>query len=213
MRVRVLAGAAASLSVLLWTAGCSADAPSDPFATVYSTGVGPWQAKPGWQLGYLFGDARNRSHQTVTIQSASLRGPGVGTVVRVTVMIAPLSDGNTSTAGGNYPTDPAVGLGVGPGAGGCEKQLLYEPKGFRVKPGGQFRLWAVITAVIPGRWKIPQQVITYSEDGGTYRQVFPISYWGTVSTTAKMNGVADPSIAPCVKPEHAHFLRYYHSGT
>ncbi len=203
-RARVLAGAVA-LAAVLSAAGCSS-APPDPFQTVYSTGVGPWQAKPSWQLGYLFGDGKNLSHQTLTIQSASLRGPGVGTVVKVTVMIAPLTGGNDSTPGGNYPTDPPAGVGNG----GCQKQALYLPKGYRVKPGAQFRVWAVITAVKPGRWKIPQQVITYTEDGGTYSHVFPIYYWGTVSTTAKMNGVADPSFVPCVKPEHAHYLRYYH---
>jgi hypothetical protein len=198
------------MAVAWSAAGCSA-APPDPFAPVYGTGVGPWVAQPGWQLGYLFGDGNNLSHQTLTIQSASLRGPGVGTVVKVTVMIAPLTNGNDSTAGGNYPTDPAVGLAVGPGPGGCQKQLVYAPRGFHVKPGGQFRLWAVVTAVRPGRWRIPQQVITYTENGGTYQHVFPIYYWGTVTTTAAMNGVADPSIAPCVNPEHAHYLRYYHS--
>jgi hypothetical protein len=206
LKVRVLAGAAAAIAVVLSAAGCSG-APPDPFEFVYGTGVGPWVAQPGWQLGYLFGDANNLSHQTLTIQSASLRGPGVGTVVKVSVMIAPLTGGRDSNAGGGYPTTPPVGLGVG----GCHTQLLVTPRGYRVKPGGQFRLWAVVTAVRPGRWKIPQQVITYTENGGTYQHVFPIYYWGTVTATATMNGVADPSVAPCVNPEHAHYLRYYHA--
>jgi hypothetical protein len=203
-RGRVLAGLAVAVAVAMAAAGCSSD-PPDPFAHVYSTGIGPWPARPGWQLGYLFGDSDNISAQALTIQSVSLAGPGVGTVVKVTVMIAPLAAGTTATVSSAYTTDLPVQIG----AGGCHKQKLEPPKGYKVNPGGQFRIWAIVTALMPGRWNIPQQVVTYTQDGGTYQHVFPIRYWGNVTHTARMLAAADPDSVPCVKPEGARYLHYY----
>ena len=204
VRRRFAVAALASLIVL--AGGCGSD-PPDPFAYVYGTGVGPWPARTGWQLGYLVGDAANTSHSTLTIDSAILRGPGIGTVVSVQVKIAPLVKGTTATPGGNYVADPPVSDF---GTGGCHKQALYPVQGYRVKPGGQFRLWIIITALRPGRWNLPRQVITYTQDGDTYQHSFPIRYWGSVIATAPVHAVADPDVAPCVKPEGAHYLNYYH---
>ncbi len=204
MRKRVAVAALASLIVL--AGGCGAD-PPDPFAYVYGTGSAPGHARTGWQLGYLVGDANNSSHSTLTIDSASLRGPGIGTVVSVQVKIAPLIAGTTATPGGNYVTDPPVSDF---GTGGCHKQALYPVKGYRVKPGGQFRLWIIITALRPGRWNLPRQVITYTQDGGTYQHSFPIRYWGTVTANAKVTPAVSGDQPPCVKPEGAHYLNYYH---
>jgi hypothetical protein len=69
-------------------AGCSLTSPPDPFARAYGTGVGPWITRPGWQQDFLFGDATNKSHSTLTIDSVSLAGRGIGSVVTVSVMIA-----------------------------------------------------------------------------------------------------------------------------
>jgi hypothetical protein len=82
--------------------------------------------------------------------------------------------------------------------------------GYRMKPGGQFRLWVIIEALKPGRWSIPQQVITYTDNGATYQHAFPIRYWGTVSSTAAVHSTADPIEARCVKPEGSRYLHYYH---
>jgi hypothetical protein len=143
--VRRLLGAAALASLAL-ASGCGSAAP-DPFAYVYGTGVGPWVTPPGWEDGYLFGDANNTGHSTVTIDSISLAGPGVGTVVALAeVKIAPLVSGTRATPGGNYIVNPPAGV-----FGLCHEQALYPVRGYVVKPGGQFRIWTVIRALKPGR--------------------------------------------------------------
>jgi hypothetical protein len=109
MRPRFLAAALALLVGSL-LAGCSLSSPPDPFAHVYGTGVGPWITRAGWQQGFLFGDATNNSHSTLTIDSVSLAGRGVGSVVTVSVMIAPLVTGIHADPGANYQTDPPVNL-------------------------------------------------------------------------------------------------------
>jgi hypothetical protein len=203
MRLRALLAAGVLLAAL--PAGCSS-APS-PFVYVYGTGVGPWITRPGWQQGYLFGDAINKSSSTLTIDSVSLAGRGVGRVVTVTAMIAPLVAGNRADAGGNYQTNPPVSL-----QNDCHKQALFRPRGYIMKPGSQFRLWIIVTARRPGRWKIPRQVVSYTENGSTYWHAFPISYWGSVKPSARVSGLITPDDdqAQCVKPEGAQYLHYYH---
>jgi hypothetical protein len=132
--------------LVVLVARCGLVSPPDPFACVYGTGVGPWITRPGWQQGFLFGDATNKSHSTLTIDSVSLAGRGIGSVVTVSVMIAPLVTGTHADSGGNYQTEPPVDLQAT-----CHKQALFPVKGYREKPGGQFRLWIIVTARKPGR--------------------------------------------------------------
>jgi hypothetical protein len=81
----------------------------------------------------------------------------------------------------------------------------------RVAPlvGGK---WIVITAIRPGGWSIPRQVVSYTENGNSYQHTFPIRYWGTVEGTAAVHFTADPAEAQCAKPERSrsHYLRNYH---
>jgi hypothetical protein len=206
MRPRFLAAALALLVGSL-LAGCSLSSPPDPFAHVYGTGVGPWITRPGWQQGFLFGDATNNSHSTLTIDSVSLAGRGVGSVVTVSVMIAPLVTGIHADPGANYQTDPPVNL-----LARCHKQALFRVRGYREKPGGQFRLWIIVTARKPGQWNIPAQVVTYTENGTTQTHAFPIRYWGTVRAHAHVSGLLTPadSQRQCVRQEGAHYLHFYY---
>lgn len=177
---------------------------------IYPTGVGPLVTRPGWEYGYLFGDADNTSHSTLTIDSVSLRGPGVGTVIALAdVRIAPqFGKPDAWVSSANYLTDPPVEVGPK----GCQKQALYPVKGFRLAPGKAFLLWIVVRALKPGRWDIPAQVVTFTENEGTYTHSFPIRYWGTVKTDAHVSPRVVPGDeeAQCVKPEGSHFLAHYH---
>jgi hypothetical protein len=189
-------------------AGCGA-APH-PFEPVFGTGVGPLVTRPGWEFGYLFGLIKNRSHTTLTIDSVSLRGPGVGTVIVLAdVRIAPV--GAESISQSNYVTDPPV---TSTGPRGCYKQLLEPVAGYRLRPGAAVRIWVVVRAKKPGRWNIPRQVITYTDDGSTYHHANPVRYWGTVKTAARVSGVVvrgNYQPEACVKAEGSRYLKYYHA--
>lgn len=190
-------------------AGCGA-APH-PFEPVFGTGVGPLVTRPGWEFGYLFGLIKNRSRTTLVIQSVSLRGPGVGTVVTLPdVRIAPVGAG-LSIAQSNYVTDPPI---TSTGPRGCHRQVLESVVGYRLRPGASVRIWVVVRAKKPGRWNIPRQVIIYADDGGTYQYANPVRYWGTVKPTAHVSGVVVPGDyqpATCVKAEGSHYLNFYHA--
>jgi hypothetical protein len=195
-------------------AGCSSSpgaAPPGTFEYIYGTGIGPLITRPGWEYGYLFGDADNTSRATLTVKSVSLSGPGVGSVIALAdVKLAPVGPAGISQ--GNYLEDPPV-TSLSPS--GCHKQLLLPVRGYRLRPGQAFRLWVVVRALKPGKWRIPRQTVTFSEDGTTYHQGFPIYYWGTVKTHAPVHPVIGPGDyqASCVKPEGSHYLDYYHGGS
>jgi hypothetical protein len=167
--------------------------------------------RPGWEFGYLFGLIKNRSHTTLTIDSVSLRGPGVGIVITLPdVRIAPVG-GALSIAQSNYVTDPPI---TSTGPRGCYKQALKPVAGYRLRPGAGMRIWVVVRARKPGRWNIPRQVITYTDNGGTYQHANPVRYWGTVKTAAPVSGVVVPGDyqpAACVKAEGSRYLHYYHA--
>ena len=208
MRKRLAVAALASLIVL--AGGCTSD-PPDPFVYEYGTSIGPMVTRPGWEYGYLFDGGINSSHSTLTIDSVSLKGPGVGTVIALAdVRLAnALAPDVSQVSQGNYLEDPPVSSNLGPST--CQKQTLVPVAGYRVRPGGHFYLWLVVKALKPGRWRIPDQVFTYTENGGTYTHSFPITYWGTVKADAHVSpNLAPPSEAQCVKPEGAHYLNYYH---
>lgn len=203
--VRTVALVAAAL-----LAGCSAAAPH-PFEPVFGTGVGPLVTRPGWEFGYLFGLIKNTGHTTLTIESVSLRGPGVGTVITLPdVRLAPVGVG-LSIEQSNYVTDPPI---TSTGPRGCYKQVLKQVAGYRLRPGAGVRIWVVVRARKPGRWNIPRQLITYTTNGGTYQYANPVHYWGTVKTSARVSGVVVPGDyqpAACVKAQHSRYLDYYHA--
>jgi hypothetical protein len=207
----VLAGSVLAGTVLAGTvlAGCGAS--PHPFEPVYGTGVGPLVTRPGWEFGYLFGLIKNRGHSTLTIDSVSLRGEGVGTVITLPdVRIAPVG-GGLSIAQANYVTDPPV---TSTGPQGCYKQTLKPVAGYRLRPGAAVRIWVVVRAARPGQWNIPKQVITYTDNGGTYQYASPVHYWGTVKTTARVSPVVVPGDyqpESCVRAEGSRYLDYYHA--
>lgn len=179
----------------------------------YPTHDGVEPMIPGHELGILDVDVDNTSSSVLTVSSVSIRGTGVGPVIRVVkVQIAPLRIGRNryvagATPGGLYETDPPVFLGKT-----CLKQPVFPVHGFRMPPGTQARLWIVIRFVHPGKWAIPAPVIYYSAGGTSYRQSIPAQTHGTVSVGA----VYLPPYyahAKCVGPvTGARFLPGYHRG-
>jgi hypothetical protein len=202
---RAVKALAALAALALIVSGCGSSPPK-AFAYVYGTGVGPLVQPPGWEFGYLIGDMGNISQQPLTIESVSLAGPGVGRVVGLAhVQIAPLTGGHQAAPGGQYQTQPPVIL-----TDGCHKQELRPVHGYRIQPGAHARLWIVVKALRPGRWKIPRQVVTYTQGGSTYQHVFPIEYWGSVRIGARVRPRADADQAQCVKPTGASYLPHFH---
>ena len=202
----------AVLAAAVLLAACGGAAPHrQPFEPVYGTQVGPLITRPGWEFGYLFGLIDNRSHTTLTINSVSLAGPGVGTVITLPdVRIAPVG-GGLSISQANYVTDPPI---ISTGPSGCHKQVLEPVAGYRLRPGAGVRIWVVVRARRPGRWNIPRQVISYNDDGGTYQYANPVRYWGTVKTSARVFPIVVPGDyqpLACVKAEGSRYLSYYHA--
>jgi hypothetical protein len=204
MRIKRLAFAAVLVTVVVAVTSCGSSPPRS-FHYTYGTEVGPNPLRVGWEAGYLYGDMDNISHSELTIDSVSLRGPGIGRVVSLPhVQIAPLVASVHATPGGLYQTQPPVIM-----TASCHKQTLAPVRGYRMRPGAQARLWIVVRALRPGRWNIPRQVVTYTINGSTYQHVFPLRYWGTVSTHARLHPL-DADEAQCVKPTGAVYLARYH---
>src|SRR5580693_2470464 len=121
---------ALSAGLMLLASGCDS-APPRSFGIVYGTGIGPLPLRVGWEAGYLYGDMDNISNSVLTIDSVSLRGPGIGRAVDLpTVRIAPLVAGVLATPGGLYQTQPPVIM-----TGSCHKQTLRPARGYRMRPG------------------------------------------------------------------------------
>jgi hypothetical protein len=196
-------------SLLMLIAGCggSTGPVKSPFAYVYGTAAGVKALRPGMEVGFLYGDMKNTSRSALTIQSVALRGPGVGSVVRLAeVKIAPLVDGPDAAPGSLYVTDPPV---VWAG-NACHKQVLDPVPGYRMAPGAQARIYVVFRALRPGTWAVPRQVVTYSQDGAAQQHSFPLSYRGSVQEHAPYIP-PDPDEARCVKPTGSSYLPGYHA--
>lgn len=99
----------------------AASDPPDPFVYEYGTGIGPLVTRPGWEYGYLFDGGINSSHSTLTIDSVSLKGPGVGTVIALADARLANADG-PKVGQGNYLENPPVRSNLGPSS--CQKQAL-----------------------------------------------------------------------------------------
>jgi hypothetical protein len=179
----------------------------------YSTWVGSKPVRPGTEIGLLNVLLQNKSNSTIVFSSVSIRGPGIGSVVRLAQMdIAPLRRGRhhvlpNSVPSSQYQTDPPVFW-----QGHCRKQALFPVNGFRMTPGSIAWLWVVLRAIKPGRWKIPFHTIYYMMNGVQNRQVIPLSAYGSVSKDA---AYIPPyyAMAKCVGPRTgARFLPGYHAG-
>jgi hypothetical protein len=157
--------------------------------------------RPGVELGwdYWYIDLDGAS-EAVVIDSIRMSGPGMGTVARaIEVKVAPLRIGYhdypDATPGGLYFTDPPVIAAHG----GCEKQELFAPHGYRMVPGSRARIYFVLRYLRPGKYSIKRQVIYYTQHGVRYKQTFNITFHGSVAYDAPPFEV-DSAEAKCVGP-------------
>jgi hypothetical protein len=187
--------------------------PGSALAHPYRTTDGVKPLRPGFEIGVLDVDLDNTSSSKLVLGSVSIKGPGVGSSVRVVkVQIAPLRIGRrqyevNATPGGLYPTDPPVFHGKT-----CLKQPLFPVSGFRMPPGTQARLRIVLRMGRPGKWVIPAPVVYYTFGGTRYRQAIPAQTHDITSAGAKY---IPPyyAEAECVGPKTgATFLSGYHKG-
>jgi hypothetical protein len=149
-------------------------------------------APPGakWGLVGLF--IQNKSNAPLTIDSIRLDGPGMGTVARVVQTAIAPPTGAHSVPEGAYVSDPPVywwpqgvrGRGGRIYPPGCYVQALYPVHGYVVPPGGIFRDWVVIQLIRPGRWRVANHTVYYTQYGARYHQVITLSYSGTVAAKA-----------------------------
>jgi len=160
-----------------------------------STEVGVVAMPPGDRIGFLAVGLDNSSHQAITLRSVLVRGPGIGTVARVTqVAIVPPS----GVPGMLYDTDPPT---LRLGDGHCYSGPLVPVSGYRMKPGGRAWLWEVFEAVRPGRWRVPAHPFTYTQGGTTYHQVVTQADYGTVRLAAP--GITPTNLeTPCLRDTH-----------
>ena len=170
--------------------------------------------RPGTEIGLLYVFLQNNSNSTIVLSSVGIRGPGIGSVVRlVQVDIAPLRSGRhrflpNSVPSSEYQTNPPVFWD----GHHCRKQALFPVKRFRMTPGSNAWLWVVLRAIKPGRWKIPFHTIHYTMNGTAYRQDIPVSDYGSVSKDA---AYIPPYylMARCVGLQTgARFLPGFHAG-
>jgi hypothetical protein len=151
--------------------------------------VGMRVMPPGAKFGLLGLDIPNKSNAPLTIDSIRLDGPGMGTVARVVqTAIAPPTTVRHSVPASTYVSDPPVAWVPPPGGRiyrpGCYVQALRPVHGYVVPPGGIFRVWVVIQLIRPGRWRVANHTVYYTQYGARYHQVITLSYSGTVAAKA-----------------------------
>jgi hypothetical protein len=159
---------------------------------------------PGVMFGSINSFIQNTSTAPLTVDSVRVQGTGLGTVVRVTeVMMAPAVPGH-GVPGSVYVTRPPVFAA----ARGCDVQTLLPVHGYRVLAGHGIngskavygrtgiRLWIVVQALRPGRYRINDEVVTYTQGGTRYRQVLRDADQGTVAVGA--NWPAPDNEAGCL---------------
>jgi hypothetical protein len=196
--------------------GCGRSSASSgtALATLGGVSIGDKPQPPGSEAGLLYVLLVNRSHAAVTIRSIRIAGPGIGTVVRVVqVRIAPLTTGGQhdkvlfdSVPSSLYGSDPPVnqyGKGVP-----CHKQALDPVRGFVLPPRAAAHVWTVIRAARPGTWKIPDNVVTYSQSGNLYRQKITMAAYGSVAIGAP-DYVLEPVVRECLSRTGAKVLPGY----
>ena len=152
----------------------------------------------------------NRTHAPLVIKSVGFTGRGIGTVIKVVqVNLAPAGYGGKdprlifdSDPLSTYGTDPPVER-YGPGLK-CHRQILRQVKGYRLGYNANARVWVVIRNLRPGRWTITSHVITYTQNGTTYRQAISLQAYGTVARHAVFT--LDPNSEACLRPAGARVL-------
>jgi hypothetical protein len=208
-RRRSLSGAAVAGLVAWFTLAACASSPTDTVTgtalvrgTVMFFGLAP--IRPGTQLGLLYASVKNKSTSPLTINSISLAGPGVGTVIKlVEVKIAPLETGRKGTPGGAYEVYPPTAYW--PPTDSCNQQVLVALP-IRLRPREEARVWFRIQGARPGPFHVKDDVVRYRQDGTNYRQLIPTGYKGSVSRHARFIPI-DVQQARCMKSEHARPLR------
>jgi hypothetical protein len=69
-------------------------------------------------------------------------------------------------------------------ASACGKQVLVPVHGFRLVPGALARVWTVLQAAHPGKFRITGHIVRYLQNGISYQELIPTGYQGSVSRTA-----------------------------
>jgi hypothetical protein len=203
------AAAAALASSITLAAACDTSATHTATGTalvrgnIWTFGLAP--IRPGSQLGLLYASLTNKSRSPLAINSVTLAGRGVGTVIKlVEVKIAPNETGRKGTPGGAFEVYPPTSYWTPTGT--CNQQVLVALPGFRLAPGGEARVWFRIQGARPGTFHVKGDVVHYLQDGVSYRQFIPTGYKGSVSRRAPFIPI-DPQQARCMKSEHARPLK------
>jgi hypothetical protein len=186
--------------------GCSSShgtALSGEFLAGGTFGVSP--LRPGLQLGLLDVLLHNASHTPITLNSITVPGKGVGTVIRVVnIKIAPFTP--RGVPGGAFNTYPPVERN----SGKCDEDLLRTVHGFRMKPGANANVYVVIQAREPGLYNVTHHVVNYTQNGTTYNESITTGYTGSVARNARYIP-ADPTQTTCLKSTGARLLPWFHA--
>jgi hypothetical protein len=147
-----------------------------------------------------------------TQQSVSFPGRGVGSVIRIVqVEIGPSIAGKIPRSqitkgvpGGAYQTDPPVAWWAPTRS--CGRQVLDPVRGYVLPPRGIARVWVVIEASRPGRYKFGH-VLHYVQAGHQYQEVVQEVVHGRVDPHAPYIPV-DPTEQYCLKSMKTRLLPY-----
>jgi hypothetical protein len=191
---------------------CCASCSSSPHGTALGGGYlsggtfGIAPLRPGLQLGLLDVLLHNTTHQPITIDSITVPGKGIGTVIRVVkVEIAPFSV-HGGVPGGAFNTYPPVEVV----AGRCSEQALRPVHGYRMGPGANVNVLVVIQARSPGRYRVTHHVVDYTQGGTQYSQSITTGYTGSVARNVASRP-ADPTQTRCLKSTGARLLPWFPS--
>jgi hypothetical protein len=195
-------------SLCLASCGTSGVQKGHALAPDPATAIGAKPIRPGAEIGMLYVYVENRSSTPIVLDSVSIAGPGIGTVVReVQINFGPLYPSKVEATRADwapsslYGSDPPV-IDI---AQGCHSQLLRTLHGHKLAPHNAGWIWIVIRAVTPGKYKIPAHVIYYTQNGTTYRQSQPIDAYGSVAATAPPN-MQPWATQVCMRPTGAKIL-------
>lgn len=189
-----LAAAACAVLLAAGLCACGQAGKGTALANPNKVSVGAIAMRPGDEIGFLFVELYDTSRSPLTFQSISVRGPGIGKVVRlVQEDIAASGPPARVLPGAIYQTDPpAMWLGHS-----CHVQLLRPVRGYVLKPKQLVLLWEVFRGVAPGRWSVPTHPVTYTQGGAAYREVITQEDYGVISRNARFVPM-DPAQQRCL---------------